>query len=233
MVLKKMTDFQAVGNLRWTKATHQTRSAATLERLLDSAEVLLLEKSFGDLPIADIAQRAGYSVGAVYSRFRDKDSLLRCLEERFVDEVHATTDAVLDPTEWQGATLVEVASEVVSFMVRIHRERLGILREMLSRAHVDAITGERIERAIQHVCDRLVVLVGRFPAQIGHPDPVAGVPFAFRLIMGVLKEAILFRGPGAHGVPDSDDELAAELTRAFLGYLAVDSPDSPATPSES
>ena len=205
---------------KWAKVPCQRRSAATLERLLDAAERLLLEKSFGDLPITDIAAQAGYSVGAVYARFRDKESLLRCLEERLVADICAISDSALAPAEWQGATLVEVASEVATLMVRIHRERMGILREMLSRAHLDPITGDCIERAVRHVCDRLVALVGAFPDDLDHPDPDRGVPFAFRLLMGVLKEAILFRGPGGHGIPQSDDQLAAELTRAFLGYLS-------------
>jgi AcrR family transcriptional regulator len=211
---------QADMDLNWARKTHQSRSAATQEQLLDAAERLLLEKSFRDLPIADIAVQAGYTVGAVYSRFRDKESLLRCLEERFVIDVYTLTDSALNPVEWQGATLVEVVSEVVTLMVRIHRARMGILREMLSRAHLDPITGDRIERAVRHVCDRLVVLVAAFRDDLDHPDPDRGVPFAFRLLMGVLKEAILFRGPGAHGIPKSDDELAAELCRAFLGDLA-------------
>jgi len=211
-----------------TKKTHQTRSAVTQERLLDAAEHLLLEKGFSDLPIADIAARAGYTVGAVYSRFRDKESLLRCLEERFVVDICAMADSAFDPAEWRDATLVEVASEVVTLMVRIHRERMGVLREMLSRAHLDPITGDRTERAVRHVCDRLVDLVATFRDDLEHPDPDRGVPFAFRLVMGVLKEAILFRGPGAHGIPESDDELAAELSRAFLGYLVPRSLNAPA-----
>lgn len=206
-------------NTTWVKKTSQMRSAVTLERLLDAAERLLHEKSFGDLPIADIAVEAGHTVGAVYSRFRDKESLLRCLEERFVADVCEMADAALDPEEWRDATLADVASEVVTLMVRIHRTRMGIMREMLSRAHLDPITGDRIERAVRHVCELLVVLVSEFRDELDHPDPDRGVPFAFRLLMGVLKEAILFRGPGAYGIPESDDGLAVELRRAFLGYL--------------
>jgi|GEM_PF-5381579 len=93
-----------------------------------------------------------------------------------------------------------------------------------SRAHVDAITGQRSEWAIRHVCDRLSDLLAGLRDEIGHPDPAAAVPFAFRLILGVLKEAILFRGPGAHGTPESDAALSVEMSRAFLGYLSLPAP---------
>ena len=37
------------------------------------------------------------------------------------------------------------------------------------------------------------------------------------------ESAILFGETGAYGIPLSDRKLATELTRAFLGYLGVQS----------
>jgi AcrR family transcriptional regulator len=199
----------------------QARSQQTLERLLDSAEALIGEKGFADAPVAEIARRAGFSVGAFYSRFRDKEALLHCLQGRLFDEAVATADATLDPGRWRGAGLVDVACELVAFLVEIHRERAGILREVVVRAPTDARIDARKEALLKHISDRLQPLLLERVDEIRHPDPDAAARFAFRVVLGVLKEAILFAGPAAHGIPRSDASLSEELSRVFLAYLGV------------
>jgi AcrR family transcriptional regulator len=207
--------------LEWVRPAQQARSQETRQRLLEAAEELIAEKGVADIPVAEIARRAGLSVGAIYARFRDKAGILRSVRERLWEEVCATADAALDPERWAGATISEIAREAIAFMVRVHRERIGVLREAMARAPGDPQLGAEIERVVSHICERLtVVLLGRVD-EIGHPDPALAAKFGFRLLLGVLKEAILFGTPGAHGIPRSDEQLTEELTRAFLGYLGV------------
>ena len=78
--------------LRSVTAPKQARSAATLQRLLDAAEDLIAEKGLRDVSIPDIVARAGSSVGGFYARFKDKDELLRALEERFLGEMREILD---------------------------------------------------------------------------------------------------------------------------------------------
>jgi AcrR family transcriptional regulator len=208
-------------HFRWVRPVQQARSQQTLERLLDSAEALIAEKGFADVPVADIADRAGVSVGAFYSRFRDKEALLHCLQDRLVAETRATVDVTLEPERWRGASIEEIGRELIAFMVEIHRERAGILREILGRAHTDPEIVERKEQLIAYILERLQPLLLERREEISHPDPEAASGFAFRLLLGVLKEAILFGAPDMHGIPRTDDALGEELTRAFLAYLGV------------
>jgi hypothetical protein len=115
----------------------------------------------------------------------------------------------------------EVAHETIAFMVRVHRDRIGILREIMGSAHADPEVGARLEELIAHVCRKLTRLLLARSEEIGHPEPVLAVEFAFRLLLGVMKEAILFGCAGTHGIPNSDERLTEELTRAFLGYLGA------------
>lgn len=211
-------------HLRWIRPTQQARSQQTLERLLDSAEALIADKGFDDVTVAEIAARAGFSVGAVYSRFRDKRGVLHCLQDRFVEEAHLTTDAAFDPDRWQGSSIEEIASEMIVFLVTIHRERCGVLRELLARNLSELQTVERKHRLVAHIGECLVALLLARAERITHPDPEAAVAFGLRLVFGALEQAILFGGIGAYGIPTSDDKLAAELTRAFLSYLGVEGP---------
>ncbi len=94
-------------------------------------------------------------------------------------------------------------------------------RAILGRAHTDSEIVERKEQLIAYICERLQPLLLERRQEISHPDPEAASGFAFRLLLGVLKEAILFGAPDMHGIPRTDDSLGEELTRAFLGYLGV------------
>ena len=85
-----------------------------------------------------VVGRAGSSVGAFYARFADKDALLHALYDRYYQEAIATADEALDPARWEGATIPEILSAVVVFLVEIYRERTGLMRAFALRNHADA-----------------------------------------------------------------------------------------------
>lgn len=69
---------QAAGRLRRNEARALTR-----RRLLEMAAVVFAERGFRATAIEEIAERAGYSIGAVYSNFTGKDDLfLSLMRER-------------------------------------------------------------------------------------------------------------------------------------------------------
>jgi len=207
-------------HIRWIRPAQQARSQETLERLLDSAEALIADKGFDDVTVAEIAAHAGFSVGAVYARFRDKQGVLHSLQDRFVDEANLTTDDAFQPERWQGASIEEIISELTVFLVEIHRERRGVMRELLlSHAKSTPAVIEHKERLVANVGQHLESLLIARAERIGHPNPAAAIRFGLRLILSTLERAILFDETGTYGIPSSDEQLAAELTRAYLAYL--------------
>lgn len=220
--MEALGGMQSHPHIRWIRPVRQARSQETLERLLDSAEALISDKGFDDVTVAEIAARAGFSVGAVYSRFRDKRGVLHSLQDRFVDEANLTIDDAFDPEHWQGARIEEIISEVNVFLVEIHRERRGVLRELLSRTKSEASMVERKERLVAHIGEHLESLLMARVERIRHPNPATAIRFGLRLILSTLEQAVLFDEPGAYGVPHSDERLAEELTRAYLAYLDLD-----------
>ena len=57
----------------------------TRARLLDAAEKVFVERGFHAASVDDVADEAGYSKGAVYSNFENKDELFLAVLERRVD----------------------------------------------------------------------------------------------------------------------------------------------------
>jgi AcrR family transcriptional regulator len=199
----------------------QARSQETLDRILDAAEALVAEKGFEDTPVAEVVRRAGSSVGAFYARFADKGALLHALYDRYYQEAIATADEALDPARWEGATIPEILSAVVVFLVEIYRERTGLIRAFAVKNHSDATFHARRERLSHYVSERLSALLLARAREIRHPEPPRAAAFVLALVFSTLESAMLFGEMRTGALALSDDELAAELTRACLAYLGT------------
>lgn len=203
----------------------QARSQKTLDRILDAAEALVQEKGFDDTPVSEIVRRAGSSVGAFYSRFPDKDALLHALFERFYEQAIATADEALEPARWRGAPLAEIVAAVVQFLVAIYREQRGLIRAFVIRHHVDPNFQARRERLSHHVSAGLSALLLVRRGEIWHPDPERAAAFGLTLLFSTLDNTMLFGEMRSGAFALSDDELAAELARAYLAYLGAARPE--------
>ena len=210
-------------SLEWVYPPRQERSHQTRVRLLDAAEVLLEEKGFDEVPVTEIARRAESSVGALYARFVDKDAILHALHERFCREACATADAALEPARWEDASISEIVSECVDFLVRIIREREGLCRTLAARVF-DPQIRERVEALGRYVGHKLQQLLLVRRDAITHPNPELACDFAFRQAYLVLDPLVARSGFDPGLLPLRDSEIAVEVTRSFLAYLGVHEP---------
>src|SRR6185436_4347782 len=65
----------------------QKRSQESLERVLEASVRLLEENGFDAFTIQDVSQRADVSVGAIYARFGNKESLLRAVHRHAMESL--------------------------------------------------------------------------------------------------------------------------------------------------
>src|SRR5437868_7506190 len=76
-----------------TRPSQAERSARTRSALLESAARGLSRYGYGNLVLEDVAREAGYTRGALYHQFRDKEDLalavLRWADETWQREVGA------------------------------------------------------------------------------------------------------------------------------------------------
>jgi len=208
-------------DLRWIHPPQQVRSQATLTRILLAAEELVAEKGFEDSSVSEIVARAGSSVGAFYSRFEDKHALLHALSNRFVEQAMATADAALDPVRWEDASIPQILRAVIRFLVTIYRQQRGIIRAFVIRNHTDPDFRERQVRLTNYVDERVCQLLLARTEEIGHPEPERAIHFGLVLVFSTLQDVMLFGELRSRGLTLSDEEFAAELTRAYLAYLDI------------
>ncbi len=64
----------------WARPAYQTRSREQRDRLLKAGERVFAESGFWQAHVADIARKAGCSVGSFYRRFKDKEAFFFALQ---------------------------------------------------------------------------------------------------------------------------------------------------------
>lgn len=77
------------------RLTRQESQAETRRHLLEAAEVVFAERGFAGATVEQIASRAGFTRGAFYSNFSNKDDLfLALLDKRLKEGIAAVSDIV-------------------------------------------------------------------------------------------------------------------------------------------
>jgi AcrR family transcriptional regulator len=199
----------------------QTRSQATLDRILDAAETVLEDKSFGEATLAEIMDRAGVTVGAFYRRFPDKDALLHLLDNRFFGELHELATSALGDAKWQNAGVAQIVNEFTAIAVQLYRERRGLLRSLFLRARTDPVIMQSAREVNGHYIQRLRALLLARRTELHHPNPERAVELGFIILVGALRETVLFGEVWPHPEGVIDDGLPKELARAYLAYLGA------------
>jgi len=110
-------------------------------RILAAANEVFLERGFGGATVDEIAAAAGFSKGAVYSNFEDKDALfLALVDEEFawrLDQVRAALEEAPDDPEG-GA---EAAGRSMMRALAAHQDLHVLFSEF--RVHADRNPGTR------------------------------------------------------------------------------------------
>lgn len=207
------------------QAPRQARSVASLNRMLAAAETVLQQKSFDAATLAEIARAAGVTTGAFYARFRDKEGLLRELEERVYRAMRTFAEEYA-PEPGSAVSLRAVLEESLRGMAEFYATHRGTLRALVLRSRADPALRERMDQANRSGLERFMAPLLARRAEIGHPDPATALNMGLFFTACTLREAILFQEPLLRGTLVAGDVLPRELARALLAYLAV--PDGPA-----
>lgn len=209
-----------VEELQWVKPPRQERSHRTLERIIDAAEALILERGLDNITIKDIARRAESSVGAFYARFADKEALLRTVFDRFCEQAEATIDTALAPDKWAGAAFEELVRTGLAFLIRVFRERGKLISAFSVRAAADPTISSVGQRLGTRVCDRLEELVEARGETLVHPHPTVAIRTFVWLVLSALEARALYGFDDDDPATLTEAQLIEELSRIGLAYLA-------------
>jgi AcrR family transcriptional regulator len=209
-----------------------------MERLLNAAEQALESVGPEGATVPAIAARAGVSVGNVYKRFADKDSLLRAVYERFFGDALAANEFALDPAKWEAVPTAELLSTLMMGMLEGYRSRRALIRALLlyAQTHPNAEFRSHAEELRLRSLELFDRLLRDRRADIGHPHPERAIRFVVMLIGHALQNAVISEEGG--GISSGDflshvPETAAELSRTASVYLRVRGAERPRALSQS
>jgi AcrR family transcriptional regulator len=134
------------------------RRAATRAGLLDAAEELFAERGFAGTSLADVAEAAGVSKGAIYHHFPSKDDLfLALLEQHFAERRSAVERIAAAPGKAATERLV----------AEIPQDRLWnlLFLEFVVRAGRDEAFRRQLRRLLDGLREKSTAGVERFLAR--------------------------------------------------------------------
>ena len=192
------------------RVSQAERRARTRSALLESAARGLSRYGYGNLVLEQVARDAGYTRGALYHQFRDKEDLARAVlewtEETWDREVGAPAEEHDDPVD---ALLALARGHAVLCRRDIARVAMALKVEFSGQEHP---IGCEIERIGGRLLKRVVRLVnaGRREGSIPPGPPARAVALA---VIGALEGAVI----SLAGHEPHDEVLAARAVAGVLG----------------
>lgn len=197
-------------------STQADRSARTRSALLESAARGLSRYGYGNLILEQVASEAGYTRGALYHQFKDKEDLALAV----IDWVDRT---------WRQEVgrLVENEPDPVVALIALARGHAVYCRRDIARVVIalrlefsgqDHPVGRHLERVFESLVKRCTRLIGagRRAGAIPAGPPARAVALAF---IGAMEGAVIeLVGQAPH-----DEVLAA---RAAAGVLGINLDDA-------
>ncbi|MFJ5677537.1 TetR/AcrR family transcriptional regulator [Streptomyces sp. NPDC093097] len=197
---------------RLSQADRRLRSRTAL---LESATRGLSRYGYGNLVLEQVAKEAGYTRGALYHQFKDKQELVLAVvewvRESWDREVGQAVARESDPV---AALLALARGHAVFCRGDIARVAIALRLEFSGQDHP---VGRQVEEGYASITRRCLGLVkaGRRAGAIPPGPPARTVALAF---VGALEGAVI----ALAGQARYDDALAARTAAGVLGLVPLD-----------
>lgn len=194
------------------RSTQAERRARSRSALLESAARGLSRYGYGNLVLEEVAREAGYTRGALYHQFKDKEDLalavIEWVNESWMREVGEPAARQVDPV----AELLSLARGHAVFCRRdIARVVMALRLEFAGQDHPVGRETDRIWESGVKRCAKLVN-AGRKAGSIPPGPPARAVALG---LLGALEGAVIVLA----GLQPHDEILAA---RAVAGVMGID-----------
>ncbi|GAB5413405.1 MAG: hypothetical protein Cons2KO_10080 [Congregibacter sp.] len=204
----------------------QARSLDTQEKLLQALEEMLGERSFEQITIRDLAERAGVASGTVYRRFKDKEAMLPVLYERFDQRLADWLQSFWSC--FDAASKPAVGSRIrhlVEMHFRFYSDQRPIMRTLYlqmrlygepSLHNIDEHRRLGYTKLLRPVIDAVVSELGREPSE----DQIK--VFLLLLLSSINEHTLFGESKPLRSVKTDTETFKSELTRALCAYLRAD-----------
>lgn len=202
----------------WARPAHQERSRQQRDRLLKAGERVFAESGFWQAHVADIAKRAGCSVGSFYRRFEDKEAFFFALQADMAVRGEANIAKFFADPKCQTEPLIDVFRRLVHNSVRVVKGIEGYYRALFELS----LRGQDVWPLMR----QLEVIEAGYMVDLLRARGVAvdertkdAAHLAIRMMHGQLISSVL-HGPGPFTI--DDPRLHEELSLMLARYLHLE-----------
>lgn len=192
------------------RPTQADRRLRTRTALLEAAARGLSRFGYGNLVLEQVAKEAGYTRGALYHQFKDKQDLTR-----------AVSEWVLETWDQEVGRFVEQESDPVAALLTLARGHAVFCRRDIARVAIalrlefsgqDHPVGRTVEEGYEALITHCTGLIeaGREAESIPPGPPARAVALAF---VGALEGTVI----ALAGQAEHDELLAARTAAGVLG----------------
>jgi AcrR family transcriptional regulator len=196
----------------------QRRAHVLVDAIRQAAVEIIEKEGPAALTTNRVADRAGVSIGSLYHYYPNKESIIADLFEMRVQALMAEIDLMRERVRFQELPLagalesyLRLALSHRSRLAHIHRE---FLRDFGARFEVPARMAPDGRTYHEITVQWLRELLERHRDEIDVPDPTVAAQMLIVLSEGLARAAAEERLPVL-----PPEQLAADVTRAMLGYL--------------
>lgn len=185
----------------------QKRGQKTYDTLITTAFRLLRNRVLSSIPVAELTQAAGYSVGAFYARFHSKDEFLDALVDHHLKSRRAS-HAVLFST-YAGEELIDrLIEDLVTYILK----NRGFWQSCLMCSVHDPDFWEPMRELGHEAANDIIGCIGRELNRELTEQEKLSVRFGFQTTFGTINNTII-NHPGP--IEIKDEQFIEKLKCAF------------------
>ena len=192
---------------RWRKPK-QARSVERVNRILDVAEVLFIEKGYATTTTREIATQAEIPIGSLYQFFPDKAAILQALAERYSDLLNQRLQS-FDTPEMTQISLPDYVKRLVKGIEQFFVDYPGYRAIFMEIA---VVMPEIDEAGDAQLIQTFATLLSRLNLSLS-PEDYNAIAFVMVKAMGNLLWMSLGQKPHFR------QRLVTETERLTLSYL--------------
>ena len=185
----------------------QQRGQATYQALIDTGFRLLEKKDLENITVAELARKAGYSVGAFYARFHSKDEFFAALIQA---HLQSRTDTLVEL--YANITRDTLIDDLIENMTNYYWEHRQFWRTVLLKSTMDATFWEPFKEHFYSSHKRFVDWLYQENNRALTEREEANIYFAFQVVLSTINNTMLNK---SSPILIGEKLFIEELVRAF------------------
>jgi AcrR family transcriptional regulator len=202
-----------------SRAPKQARAAWTRERLLDVFSELLADRPLEDVRLADVASRAGVTLGAIYGRFDGKNEMVVAAYLRYSDDAVKRMESWAEDSRWATSTPRDIVASWVNGMRTFAGRRVQFVRLSAGSTDPKIIEGE--QRIVACSAEKLAQLLRPFVPEESQAALQRRLGFAVMACHGMVVQRPSIAATGSLGFDDA--QFGEALIDLVLGMVGIPS----------